>query len=418
MKKQILTVIGLAALATPALASKARLQALGEDIYGSAYINDNRNIFLNAANIHNYKDMVTFEWGNSSNITDNISTAPNADGSANGPKADGGVLLSAGNYVYGIYLGDEGNDSSLMRVAGGLATAAAKEENNIGLFFGGDTGVKWGASFVYSKSENDNATTAIQSVKQEAMRARLGAFINSNLEAFASINIKNKAESGTTAVGLLTKGEFEGKLGYRVGAIYNLNDWKAFATWTKLVGSNEITDKEQTLSNIEIGAGRSEKLNEKFTLFTKASVVMLNTENESKSDAAGGFSQAAALGNCNFAIENAGAAASIVSCEEYSRTSLPVVIGMEYSATSWLMLRGSVTQAIYGKEKDKDDSRSVNSTTVVAAGASLVFGDMTIDGVVGNNTDGSTPGNTGTSSGNGQLRTDSLLSRVSMTYRF
>lgn len=397
MKKQILTVIGLAVLATPALASKARLQALGEDIYGSAYIEDNRNIFLNAANIHNYKDMVTFEWGNTSSTgADNV----------NAPKAEGGVYLSSGNYVYGVHLGDEANDSTLMRRAGGLSADQAKEENNVGLFFGGDTGLKWGASLVYSKSENKEATTA-QSGEQQAIRARLGAFLNKDLETFASVNISNKAENGDGTA------EFKGKLGYRLGAIYNLNDWKAFATWTKLVGSNEITDKEQTLSNIEIGAGRSEKLNDKFTLFTKASYVMLNTENESVTGAAGALG-----GACGATVNAAGASASVIACEEYSRNTLPVVIGMEYSATSWLMLRGSVTQAIYGKEKDKDDSRSVNSTTVVAAGASLVFGDMTIDGVVGNNTDGSTPGNTGTSSGNGQLRTDSLLSRVSMTYRF
>jgi hypothetical protein len=405
MKKQLLTVLGLAVLATPAFASKARLQALGEDIYGSAYISDNRNIFLNAANVHNYKNMVTMEWGNSSNITDNISTAANPDGSNNGPKAEGGVILSAGNYVYGVYLGDEANDSSLMRVAGGLAPVAAKEENNIGLFFGGENGVKWGASLVHSKSENDDATTALQSAKQEAMRARIGAFINSNLETFASVNITNKAENGDGT------GEFKGKLGYRVGAIYNLNDWRAFGTWTKLVGNNEVTDKEQSLSVIEIGAGRSEKINDKFTLFTKASVVMLNTENESKTV---GFGDA----TCSGTIAAAGAAASVVACKEYTRNSLPVVIGMEYSAASWLTLRGSVGQSVYAVEEDKDDSRTVSSSTNLAAGASLLFGDMTIDGVVGNNPDGATPGNNGTSTGAGQLRTDSLMSRVSMTYKF
>jgi len=56
MKKQLTVALGLAVLATPAFASKARLQALGEDVNGSFYVNDLRNVFLNAANVNNYKD--------------------------------------------------------------------------------------------------------------------------------------------------------------------------------------------------------------------------------------------------------------------------------------------------------------------------------------------------------------------------
>ena len=66
MKKQLTVALGLAVLATPAFATKARLQALREDIYGSYYINDNRNIWLNPAQITNHKDLVTFEWGDAS----------------------------------------------------------------------------------------------------------------------------------------------------------------------------------------------------------------------------------------------------------------------------------------------------------------------------------------------------------------
>ncbi len=78
MKKQIAIAMGLAVLSTPALATKARLEALGEDHYGSQFIEDNRNIFLNAATVNFHKDIVTYEWGNNLTIL-----TPDQDTAAN-----------------------------------------------------------------------------------------------------------------------------------------------------------------------------------------------------------------------------------------------------------------------------------------------------------------------------------------------
>ena len=60
MKKQLTVALGLAVLATPAFATKARLQALGEDVNGSYYVNDNRN--------NNPNNRVSMD----SNMADNI----------------------------------------------------------------------------------------------------------------------------------------------------------------------------------------------------------------------------------------------------------------------------------------------------------------------------------------------------------
>jgi poly-gamma-glutamate capsule biosynthesis protein CapA/YwtB (metallophosphatase superfamily) len=106
MKKQLIVALGLAVLATPAMASKARLQALGEDTFGSFYINDNRNIFLNAAHVNNHKDFVTFETGST--------IADGADDSAAAPRPEGGVFFGQGNLVYGVQLGNESNTSNLV----------------------------------------------------------------------------------------------------------------------------------------------------------------------------------------------------------------------------------------------------------------------------------------------------------------
>src|SRR6476659_1261938 len=94
MKKQLTVALGLAVLATPAFATKARLQALGEDNYGSAYINDNRNVWLNAAQINNHKDLVTYEFG-SNQTADNAAT----------PRGEGGIFKAMGNMVYGVQFG-------------------------------------------------------------------------------------------------------------------------------------------------------------------------------------------------------------------------------------------------------------------------------------------------------------------------
>jgi hypothetical protein len=66
-----------------------------------------------------------------------------------------------------------------------MTAANSKEENNIGLFVAWDAGVKWGASLVYSKSENDEAVAADQS-EQKAMRTRLGVILNNGLQDFFS----------------------------------------------------------------------------------------------------------------------------------------------------------------------------------------------------------------------------------------
>ena len=379
MKKQLIVALGLAVLATPAFASKARLQALGEDQYGSFYINDNRNIFYNAAQVNNHKDLLTFEWGDTSSTTDSVTT----------PKAEGGFFKTAGNLVYGAQLGSESNTSNGFRAAAGAG--AVEEENNIDLFVGGDAGMKWGANVTYSKSADDETSA---DANQSALRTRLGV-IAGDIEGYANVSLSNKADTGTQ--------EFKGKLGYQLGAIYNLNEYRVFADYRSNSGEADgAVDGDLKASQIQVGAGRASKLNDKATLFTKAQIQMNKAENDS---ATGGSFRVAGAGAGNPGCS----LATNVFCEEYSATFIPVVIGLEYDAASWLVLRTSVAQTIWGKQEDKDDKKGFAETTTVNAGAALKFGEMIVDGSIGGTT-GSTV--------SGQLNTDTLMSRVSMTYNF
>src|SRR5690606_34569686 len=110
--KKIIALAGLAVLATnSAEASKARLLALGENLEtaGSLYFSDNRNIFQNAAYIHEYKDGIYLEWGAQGNefnstLDRNLNNKFDSD---TAPQAEGGFLKSHGKYVYGLYVGAE-----------------------------------------------------------------------------------------------------------------------------------------------------------------------------------------------------------------------------------------------------------------------------------------------------------------------
>jgi hypothetical protein len=388
MKKQLVLGMGLAVLATPAFASKARLQALGESTFGSYYINDNRNIFLNAAQVNNHKDLVTMEWGNSSDTADQDNNAA--------PKAEGGVFFGNGNMVYGVQLGAESNSSSAFRAWSGINTAYASENNVLDLFVGGDAGIKWGANLTYSKSaENELA----QDAKQEAMRTRLGVDAG-NWQAFANINIANKAEQANGAQ------EFKGKTGFQVGGSYDLNDYRLFGEYQSIAGSDEVADVEASVKTMIIGAARTVKLNDKANLFTKAQYSNTKCSNES----------ATALVISNDASN------TDLTCNGTDKdtkiTSVPVTIGLEYDATSWIVVRGSISQSIMGTVDFDGDKRSQDNTTRVNAGATLKFGDLNVDGVVGTTDASNTTTGNSTAGSGGVLRTDTLMSRVSMTYKF
>lgn len=404
MKKQLTVALGLAVLATPVFASKARLQALGEDVNGSFYVNDNRNVFLNSAQVNNYKDMVTFEWGNTANVVDSTGTDA---ATGTGPRAEGGLFRSHNNMVWGLYLGSESNTSNTFRGAAvGAADAGdVDEENNIDLFIAGDAGVKWGANVTYSKSADDETNG---DANQSAVRTRFGV-IAGDIEGWANINVSNKAEDSTGD-------EFKGKLGFKVGGIYHMNDYNIFADYQKFDGeaTQGGADFDLKSSQIQVGVGRASKLNDKATLFTKVQLTMANVENEGSVGAAGQFGGA-----------NGCATSNALGCEEYKSTLIPVIFGLEYDAASWLVLRGSVAQNILGNEEDAKNKRSIQDSTVVNAGATLKFGELSFDGVIGNGVESGTAtpnsnnaaGNN-TSTGAGTLRTDNLMSRVSMTYRF
>jgi hypothetical protein len=361
MKKQLAIALGLAVVSVPAMASKARLESLGQGANGSQYIDDHRSIFLNAASLNQHKDFVTIEVGNTTSQTPGASNQDSDTTTT--PKAEGGVFKASGNMVYGIYFGEEANSANSLRAAAGLGNADDMEQNSTTLFVAGDAGVQWGASLL-TQSFKDEANDR----ESSAMRARLGV-ISGDIEAFANIGLTNKAEDGTN--------EFEGKSSFDIGVTYSMGDIDYMARVQSIAAENAGGDeyKSQVTS---IGAAKSYKLNDKAMLWASAFYNMESSESF------------------------AGA--------ETKETSLPVTVSLEVSAKEWLDLRGFVGKNVFigETEADNGDKETVDGLNH-GVGASLRFGDLRIDGSL---ILASAGGQVGV------MNIDEPLQRISLTYDF
>lgn len=381
MKKQLVLVAGLAVLAAPAFASKARMAALGESTNGSFYINDNRNIFLNASEVLNHKDLVTYEWG--------AAQQSDSDGASN---AEGGYFRAHGNMVYGVQfgrvLGFNEDASDINDAANTNTDDLLQATNALDLFVGGDAGIKWGVQLTYASADDDAftstaATTGDEKASADVMDLRVGVS-QGQWAAYLAYGITGKAETKEIDAELTRKSPLE------VGGSWKWDAYTAFAQYSTVKYDLEVgaTDESAEASTMQVGVGRQDKLNDKAVLFTKVSYT--NTKSDT-SDFASGSDQ--------------------------ETKAIPVVVGLEYDAASWLTLRGSIAQNVIINETEVDgDKNTTQNTTDINTGASLKFGDLTVDGLIG------TSGNAGTVTAGGDekgvLATDRLMSRVSMTYRF
>ena len=377
MKKQIVLGLGLAVMATPALATRARLLALGEDANGSFYINDNRNIFLNSAEINNNKDLVTYEWG--------------------GASGQGGMTRSVGNMVYGLHL-NNGSDYNTVNSDALSADATDPENldkalnpNSIDLFVGGDVGIKWGANLTYVKGSDDaavvgddgavtpvnvtaDAKTSVMDLNVGVQAGDIKAFVNYGINGSSTYDDMT-GNTGSNKINLDRDQDL------KIGGSYQLNSYTIFGQYgmNKYTAKYDASKETQDNSFFQIGAGRQDKLNDKVTLFTKASYINFSSEYKATSkDTSKGW-------------------------------NVPVVIGLEAEAASWLAVRGSVSQDILSGNEDKTattkNKYTNNSSTLVNVGSSLRFGEFTIDGVLSNNA-------------TGKITLDDVMSTVSMTYKF
>lgn len=369
MKKHIAIAAGLAVLSTSAFATKARMNALGQgDDRGSFYIQDSRNVFRNASKVNDMTNYVVTEWGSANDAAD----------SATAPHAEGGFFRSAGQFNYGVYLGSDIDNQDLGARTGAAGVFLA-QDNNIDLFFGGDMGVKWGVTLGYSSTEAE----AAGAVKRENDSMSLGLGVEKGaIEGYVNLGLKDESKGAT-----LTADKWEADTGINVGVSYDWMDYTFFVDYDKTGYEENLaavkTEQEDTA--LTIGVGHNHEVSATSRLFT--SVHYVSSESETK----------------------------VTGASKTETSKLPLTIGFEADATSWLALRGSISQnVIIGESKVAGKTTSAANSTDVAAGATLNFGKLKVDGVIGTN------GINGTNTGaeNGSLDLDRLMTRVAVHYWF
>jgi hypothetical protein len=375
MKKNVLVIAGLAVLSTSAFASKARMEALGQgSATGSYYIADSRSIFSNPADLNGMKNYIVTEWGTSA-VTDAATT----------PRAEGGFFRDAGAFAYGLYLG---SDTSRVSHTG----TYLDQSNAMDLFLAGDMGIKWGARVHYAGSKDETTATA---KKHSALGLGLG-LTQGDLSAYLDMDLADKSTGdGTTA------GNTDSlKPSFTLGASYAWSGYTFFGEYTsnkheKKEGTTTITTTTSKNSEIVLGAGRVHEINPTARLITD---VTLHMEKATNIDTTYGTDVLAD------------------AVKKYNR--LPVTLGVEADATSWLVLRGSVSQNVIISDYTNTAGKKVTkaNSTDVNAGATLNFGKLKVDGTVG--TTGASRGATTDGTEQGVLATDNLMTRVGVTYMF
>ncbi|MFG1493522.1 hypothetical protein ABMA75_08160 [Halobacteriovorax sp. ZH4_bin.1] len=376
MKKVFLGAATLALLSTSAYATKARLLALGDEVEDNYYTMDDRYIFTNASFVNNFGDMVVLEYGEQGVGAGYASLDADSD-----PKAMGGFFKKMGNFTYGVYLGNESNISSSLRILATNQTPAllnnfgylATADNQVDLFIGGKAGVNWGASFVYASSENEI-------YEDSAMALRIGAN-KDNWDAYANISLKSESENLNAAA---NGNKFDGTLGVQVGGSYTLNqDTKFYGSYKTFSWDQvrEAQEGEGDLSRLDLGVGKEYKVDGGM-VFIRTAFQMIDVEVKDPS------TNTASLETMN----------------------LPVIIGVERKANDWLTLRGSVSQSIYSNADSKglatyataanelaravienyngsfiDGEASFENTTRVNLGATLTYKTVDIDVYTGSN---------------------------------
>lgn len=377
--KQLL-VIAIALASTTAFASRARVTSLGN----SAHITDTQSIFSNPAKMFLMSDFVSLESGKTAtNNAGTIGANPNDN-------AEGTLVRTMGDAKVGLALGHKSENASMFGLRNMLAATAGasskfEQQNPVEFSYGMKSGdMTWAATLVYS-NYNDKKNE----VKEDSAGLRLGLLMGAWDMAAGiglSSNVKDKTAAGNTGVDFKGTGSYSLNAGYAMGNLYTFGELTiAGAKMNSQANGAELAKVEAQRITVGVVDSNKKDGNE---FFYGARLVSFNQKNKTAPE------------------------------EKTTTLTLPVIVGLEAEATSWLTLRGSLTQNVMIQNQKQETTPAdpadfefapgANST-VAAIGAGLKFNKITVDGSLEGLTGGAATQD---------LNGNTLLSTVGLTYMF
>lgn len=384
MKK--LLIIAIAITSVNAFATRARMTALGN----SVHVMDTQRAYNNPSDIFSFGDYVNLESG-----------ATAASGTAKGADTEGMVVRTMGDAKFGFSIGHRSENASgytdglrsIIRQTVIAPTAnAVHQQNPIEITYGQKAAdMVWAGTLVYS-NYNDKANKEKESSAGFRLGGRTGAW-----DFYWKQGLLNTASKDGSY-------DFKGKAGTSFFGGYNMGNLYAWG-YAEMVEAS--VDKKGTLV-LSVS-----------DLSVKATTFKVGATASMKKDGGEVF-YGASLENVDKKVSFGGANV------ETKTTSLnmPVILGMEVDANSWMTLRGSITQNVLIADSKVETTPSTanaafrandvefapgKNSTVVAVGAGLKFNKVTVDGTLS--------GLTGATAGQ-NLDGNSLLSQVGLTYMF
>ena len=380
--KQLL-IIAIALTSVNAFATRARTTALGN----AAHLTDVQTVYTRPSAIFKLSgDYVNMETGSVTGTTADCDTSTVAiePCTAQNTNAEAMIVKTMGDAKMGLSLGHQSELFSTWGLRSALGSfmavgaPAANQQNPIELTYGMQSGdMMWAGTLVYS-NYNDKLAAVNNMEKESSTGLRLG--VDSGAwDGSLRLGLVNTVDVKTATTSAKFTGTLgvEGDVGYTMDSLY-------FSGGLTMAGF-----KYEDTSGAVRKYDRSD--------------YRVSATNSIKKD-----------GNEFFfgAGLNMTSSKETVTDAKVTSTTLPVFLGLEVEAASWLTLRGSVKQATLINSSKKETATTVNyeyapgnNTTTVALGAGLKFNKLNFDGTLST---GSTQ----------KVNSSDLMGQVGMSYWF
>jgi hypothetical protein len=290
-----------------------------------------------------------------------------------------------GDAKMGLGLGHKSENASAFGLRSLMLGTVTEQQNPIELSYGMKSGdMTWAGTLVYS-----NFNDKVNEVKENSMGVRLGALMGA-WDFSLGLGLGNEVKDA------VNDKDFKGTIGVSLYAGYVMNSMYYFG---EVVLAGAKIDTQTT-------GAQTDKANQ-----TKITVGAIESVKKDGNE----FFYGAKLVSTTFKNEKTSAATE----QKVNSLVLPVTVGLEAEATSWMTLRGSLTQNVLISQSKTDvggttaiETAPGANTTVAAIGAGLKFNKVTLDGTL----EGLTTSAAGAASQD--LDGNEVLTTVGLTYMF